>query len=61
MTLIAPRRGILWLELAHLQESVGALSAARTAYEACLKLSHPGEDISNEAALALHALKRRLN
>jgi regulator of sirC expression with transglutaminase-like and TPR domain len=61
MTLIAPRRGILWLELAHLQESVGALSAARAAYEACLKLTLPGEDISNEAALALHALKRRLN
>jgi regulator of sirC expression with transglutaminase-like and TPR domain len=61
MTLIAPRRGILWLELAHLQESLGALAAARGAYEACLALARPGEDISNEAAFALHALKRRLN
>jgi len=61
MTLIAPTRNILWLELAHLQESLGALSAARGAYENCLKLSHPGEDVSNEAAFALHALKRRLN
>jgi regulator of sirC expression with transglutaminase-like and TPR domain len=61
MTLIAPRRGILWLELAHLQESLGALSAARGAYETCLSLARPGEDISNEAAFALHALKRRLN
>ena len=61
MTLIAPKRNILWLELAHLQESLGALSAARAAYENCLKLSRAGEDVSNEAAFALHALKRRLN
>ena len=61
MILIAPRRSILWLELAHLQESTGALSAAHAAYENCLKLSRAGEDISNEAAFALHALKRRLN
>jgi len=61
MTLIAPKRNILWLELAHLQESLGALSAARAAYENCLKLSRTGEDVSNEAAFALHALKRRLN
>ncbi len=61
MTLIAPKRNILWLELAHLQESLGALSSARNAYEMCLKLSRSGEDISNEAAFALHALKRRLN
>ena len=61
MTLIAPRRNILWLELAHLQESLGALSAARAGYENCLRLSRPGEDVSNEAAFALHALNRRLN
>ena len=61
MTLIAPKRNILWLELAYLHESLGALSAARVAYENCLKLSRPGEDVSNEAAFALHALKRRLN
>jgi regulator of sirC expression with transglutaminase-like and TPR domain len=61
MTLIAPGRSVLWLELAHLQESLGALSAARAAYEACLNASRAGDDISNEAALALQALKRRLN
>ncbi|HXJ00580.1 MAG TPA: transglutaminase-like domain-containing protein [Micropepsaceae bacterium] len=61
MILIAPRRSILWLELAHLQESMGALSAARTAYETCLTLSRAGEGIANEAAFALHALKLRLN
>ena len=61
MTLIAPRRAILWLDLAHSQESLGALSAARAGYEKCLTLARPGEDISNEAAFALHALKRRLN
>ena len=61
MTVIAPRRNALWLELAHLQESTGSLSAARSAYETCLKLSRAGDDISNEAAFALHALKRRLN
>ena len=61
MVLIAPRRNHLWLELAHLQESVGALSAARSAYETCLNLSRQGDDICNEAAFALQALKRRLN
>ena len=61
MILIAPGRSILWLELAYLQESLGALSAARNAYEKCLTLSRSGEDISNEAAFALNALKRRLN
>jgi Tfp pilus assembly protein PilF len=61
MTLIAPQRNILWLELARLHESVGALSSARIAYETCLTLSQSGGDILNEAAFALHALKRRLN
>jgi regulator of sirC expression with transglutaminase-like and TPR domain len=61
MAIIAPRRSLLWLELARLEESTGALSAARRAYESCLKVTPAGEDISNEAAFALHALKRRLN
>ena len=61
MVLIAPRRNYLWLELAHLQESLGALSAARSAYETCLNLSRQGDDICNEAAFALQSLKRRLN
>jgi regulator of sirC expression with transglutaminase-like and TPR domain len=61
MALIAPRRSILWLELGKIQESAGALSGARRAYENCLKAGTNGDDICNEAAFALHALKRRLN
>ena len=61
MAVIAPRRSVLWLELGRLQESTGALSAARRAYENCLNVTPAGEDASNEAAFALHALKRRLN
>lgn len=61
MTLIAPKRGALWLELAHLQESIGALSGARVAYEICLVVSPSGDDIANEAVFALSSLKRRLN
>jgi regulator of sirC expression with transglutaminase-like and TPR domain len=61
MAIIAPKRSVLWLELGKLQESTGALSAARLAYESCLKASTAGEDVSNEAAFALLALKRRLN
>ncbi|HWA30883.1 MAG TPA: transglutaminase-like domain-containing protein [Rhizomicrobium sp.] len=61
MVLIGPRRVDLWLELARLQEGAGSLGAAKQAYEAALALSKPGEASLNEAALALHALKRRLN
>lgn len=61
MVLIGPRRTELWLELARLQEGAGSLGAAKKAYEAALVLSKPGEASLNEAALALHALKRRLN
>lgn len=61
MVLIGSRRTDLWLELAHLQETAGSLSAARQAYEAALVLSKPGDASLNEAALALNALKRRLN
>jgi regulator of sirC expression with transglutaminase-like and TPR domain len=61
MTIIAPRRSVVWLEIARLQESTGALSYARRAYETCLKLSRSSDHVSNEAAIALHALKRRVN
>ena len=61
MTLIAPRRSIVWLELGRLQESAGALSYARGAYETCLKLPRSSDQVSNEATFALQALKRRLN
>jgi regulator of sirC expression with transglutaminase-like and TPR domain len=61
MVLIAPRRGDMWIDLAKLNESVGALGAAQKAYEACLALAPQGAALHNQAALALHALKRRLN
>ncbi len=61
MVLLGPRRTDLWLELARLQEIAGSLGAAKKAYETALALSKPGEPALNEAALALHALKRRLN
>lgn len=61
MAIIAPKRSILWLELGKIQESSGALSGARRAYESCLKAGTSGDDVSNEAAFALLALKRRLN
>jgi regulator of sirC expression with transglutaminase-like and TPR domain len=61
MAMIAPRRSVLWLELGKIQESGGALSAARRAYESCLKAGSGGDDVANEATFALHALKRRLN
>ena len=61
MLLIAPSRDFLWLELARLQESIGALGAARSAYEQCLVHAKGSNAPNNEAALALSALKRRLN
>jgi regulator of sirC expression with transglutaminase-like and TPR domain len=61
MVLIAPRRPDLWIDLARLNEGAGALGAALKAYEACLSLATQGAALHNEAALALHALKRRLN
>ncbi|HWU26369.1 MAG TPA: tetratricopeptide repeat protein [Rhizomicrobium sp.] len=61
MVLIAPRRPELWLDLGRLNETIGALGAARKAYEACLSLVPSGQNLHNEAAVSLHALKRRLN
>jgi regulator of sirC expression with transglutaminase-like and TPR domain len=61
MVLIAPRRADMWNDLARLSESAGALGAAQRAYEACLAIAPQGAAMHNEAALALHALKRRLN
>jgi regulator of sirC expression with transglutaminase-like and TPR domain len=61
MVLIAPRTAELWADLARLNEANGALGAAQKAYETCLTLAKPGRGLHNEAALALGALKRRLN
>jgi regulator of sirC expression with transglutaminase-like and TPR domain len=61
MVLIAPKRPELWMDLGRLNEASGALGAAQRAYEACLSLVPGGQALHNEAALGLHALKRRLN
>lgn len=61
MVLIGPRRPELWIDFGRLSESAGALGAAQKAFENCLTLSPPGQPLHNEAALGLHALKRRLN
>lgn len=61
MVLIAPRQTDLWMDLARLNETVGALGAAQRAYEACLTLAEPGAPLHNEAALGLQILKHRLN
>ncbi|HEY1613756.1 MAG TPA: tetratricopeptide repeat protein [Rhizomicrobium sp.] len=61
MVLIAPSQPELWIDLARLNESSGALSAAQKAYDACLALAGAGSALHNEATLGLHALKRQLN
>ncbi len=61
MVLVAPRMAELWADLARLNEANGALGAAQRAYETCLMLAKTGKGLHNEAALALTALKRRLN
>ena len=61
MAQLAPYRPPLWLDLARLHESEGALSAARTAYEHCLRAARGGDMYHNEATLALDALRRRIN
>jgi regulator of sirC expression with transglutaminase-like and TPR domain len=61
MVLIAPGLPDLWLDLARLNETAGALGAAQKAYEACLTLAQPCAPLHNEAALGLQGLKRRLN
>jgi regulator of sirC expression with transglutaminase-like and TPR domain len=61
MLMLAPKRGALWLELGHLQERAGSLSAARQSYENCLKVAPQGDSFHNEALVSLSTLKRRLN
>jgi len=61
MVLVGPRKPELWLDLARLNESVGAMGDARRAYESCLEIARPGQPLHNEAALGLSGLKRRIN
>src|SRR5262249_19921623 len=48
MTVIAPKRAPLWLELARLHEASGALSAARRACEKCVSTALAGDPFYNE-------------
>ena len=61
MTLIAPRRGGLWLDFGRLQEAMGSLSSARAAFERCIAVARPGDGLHNEGVLSLQAINRRLN
>ncbi len=61
MVMFAPTRAEVWYDLARLHEAAEALGAAREAYESCLGIAKTGQPLHNEAALALAALKRRLN
>jgi regulator of sirC expression with transglutaminase-like and TPR domain len=61
MVLIAPKRAELWLDMARLNEAIGALGAAQKAYDACMSLVKPGSPLHNDATLSLSTLKRRLN
>ena len=61
MVQIGPGRADLWLDLARLNEAMGAPGASRRAYEACLRIAKPGENLHNEAALGLAGLKRLIN
>jgi len=61
MVLIGPRKPELWLDLARLNEVQGVLGDARRAYETCLSLVPPGENLHNEAVVGLSGLKRRIN
>jgi regulator of sirC expression with transglutaminase-like and TPR domain len=61
MALISPSKAELWLDLARLNESMGVMRSAREAYEACLQIARPGQNLHNEAALGLAGLKRLIN
>lgn len=61
MVLLAPQRADLWLELARASETVGKLRNATGAFQACIKIAGEGSSLGREAAIALNAVKRRLN
>ena len=61
MVVIGPGKAELWLNLARLNEGAGVLGHARKAYEACLEIARPGQNLHNEAAIGLSGLKRMIN
>jgi regulator of sirC expression with transglutaminase-like and TPR domain len=61
MTLVAPARPELWLELAKANEAVGKLINAMRAYENCMRIGGENSGLGREAALMLISVRRRLN
>jgi regulator of sirC expression with transglutaminase-like and TPR domain len=61
MILIAPKRADLWLDVARASETVGKLRNASGAFQAAIKLAGAESQLGREAAIALNAVKRRLN
>lgn len=61
MILVAPKRADLWLDVARASETVGKLRNAAGAFQAAIKLAGMESQLGREAAIALNAVKRRLN
>jgi regulator of sirC expression with transglutaminase-like and TPR domain len=61
MILVAPKRADLWLDVARASETVGKLRNASGAFQAVMKIAGAESQLGREAAIALHAVKRRLN
>jgi regulator of sirC expression with transglutaminase-like and TPR domain len=61
MILLAPKRADLWLDVARASETVGKLRNAAGAFQAVMKLAGTESQLGREAAIALYAVKRRLN
>ena len=61
MILLAPKRADLWLDVAKASETVGKLRNAAGAFQAVMKIAGSESQLGREAAIALHAVKRRLN
>lgn len=61
MILLAPKRADLWLDVAKASETVGKLRNAAGAFQAVMKIAGVESQLGREAAIALNAVKRRLN
>lgn len=61
MILVAPKRADLWLDVARASETVGKLRNAAGAFQAVMKIAGSESQLGREAAIALNAVKRRLN
>jgi regulator of sirC expression with transglutaminase-like and TPR domain len=61
MILLAPKRPDLWLDVARASEVVGKLRNAAGAFQAVIKIAGQESQLGREAAIALNAVKRRLN